>query len=543
MKLEKIENRFSPTEDRKCAAAENGMVSTAFPEATEAGVEMLRRGGNAIDAACAAAFALGVCEPQASGMGGQSMAILHFRGKTIALDGSSRVPSLAHIDRIDKKTHRFQGYKATTVPSTPALLGYLNFHYGKLEWSTILEPALRIAREGYAITQLQHDLQTREVDKFLRMDSLSGAKYFLKDGTTPYAVGDRFVQEDYAQLLEHMSKHGVKSFYTGDIAKQIDEDMRFHEGFLRAEDLALIPWPVERKPISRNYRKLKVFTSPPPGAGRTLLLVLQILKNLPAKVLKRRNAQAYHFMAEIFRKGLLNHKERPFDPNIYSQLPDDKKILSQTFARHLSSTIRNGIDPSLPLTELFTLGNDTTHLSVMDKEGNAIGITQSIELVYGSKVAARGLGFIYNNYMSSLDTQDPSHPYYLRPNAIPWSSVAPVIALYKDKPWLVAGSPGSERIFSAMSQFLSHIVDSSLSIREAMLEPRFHCTVGGKLSIEAERVDPDILSYLEQVGYKLDRREPYSFYLGAIHAVLNCQTKNEFQGVAEIRRDGIAAGL
>ena len=153
MKFDKTEGSFAPTEDSKCASSVGDMVSTAFPEATRAGVEMLHRGGNAIDAACAAAFALCVCEPQASGLGGQSMAMMHFNGKTVAVDGSSRVPSLAHIDRIDKKTHRFQGYKATTVPSTPAVLGYLHFHYGRLEWKEILQPAICIAREGYAITE------------------------------------------------------------------------------------------------------------------------------------------------------------------------------------------------------------------------------------------------------------------------------------------------------------------------------------------------------------------------------------------------------
>ncbi len=543
MKINKIEGKFQPTEDGKCAVAENGMVSTAFPEATEAGVETLRKGGNAIDAAVASAFALSVCEPQASGLGGQSTAIIHYKGKVIALDGSSRVPSLAHIDRIDKKTQRFQGYKATTIPSTPAVLGYLHFRYGKLEWEEILKPAIRIAREGYQISQLQHDLQTRELNKFLAVDSLSGAKYFLKDGKTPYETGEQFVQKDLANLLEHLSRHGVKSFYSGDIARQIDEDMRFHEGFLRAEDLALIPWPVERKPIRRNYRKVKIFTCPPPGAGRTLLLVLQIMKNLPSKFFKNPTPKMFHFLAEIFRKGLLNHKERPFDPNIYPQLPHDKTILSLEFARNLSASIRDEIDPALPLTELFTLNNDTTHLSVMDSEENAIGITQSIELVYGAKAAARGMGFLYNNYMSSLDIKNPSHPYYLRPNAIPWSSVAPIIAFNNNKLWLVAGSPGSERIFSAMSQFLSHIIDGNLPISDAMTMPRMHCTVGGKLSLEEERFDPTIIDYLKQVGYKLDPREPYSFYLGAIHAVLKSQTRNEFQGVAEIRRDGVAMGF
>lgn len=542
MKIKKVEGDFFPTEDHKCATSPGGMVSTAFPDATEAGVEMLRRGGNAIDAACAAAFALCVCEPQASGLGGQSMAIMHYRGKTMALDGSSRVPSLAHIDRIDKKTHRFQGYKATTVPSTPAVLGYLHFHYGKLEWKEILQPSIRIAQQGYKITPLQRRLQEREKEKFLAMDSLSGAKYFLNEGKHPYSVGSKFVQNDLAATLEHLAIHGVKSFYTGDIARTIDEDMRFHEGFLRAEDLALIPWPVERRPIHRTYRMVKVFTSPPPGAGRTLLLVLQILKNVPSRFLKTPTPKMYHFLAETIRKGLLNHKERPFDPNIYPQLPDDKKILSLAFARELSKSIRDGIDPTLPLTELFSLGNDTTHLSVMDGAGNAIGITQSIELVYGAKVAARGLGFLYNNYMSSLDTRDPSHPYYLRPNAIPWSSVAPMIVFYGDKPWMVAGSPGSERIFSTMSQFLSHIIDSNMPISEAMIKPRLHCSVGGTLSLEAERFDPKVIAYLQEVGYKLDPRESFSFYHGAIHAVLKPQTAGDFQGVAEIRRDGTAAG-
>jgi len=163
MKLKAIENHFCPSDDGKCAIARNGMVSTAFPEATEAGVEMLRQGGNAVDAACAAAFALGVCEPQASGIGGQSHAIMHFQGKTIAIDGSSRVPSLAHRDHICESDELRSGYRATTVPSTPAVLGYLHFRYGSLEWSRILEPAIKMASDGYAITRLQHVLQQREL--------------------------------------------------------------------------------------------------------------------------------------------------------------------------------------------------------------------------------------------------------------------------------------------------------------------------------------------------------------------------------------------
>jgi gamma-glutamyltranspeptidase/glutathione hydrolase len=541
MNLKAIEGRFQPTEDGKCAWSANGMVSTAFPEATRAGVEVLEAGGNAIDAACAAAFALSVCEPQASGLGGQSMAILHTRDKNLVLDGSSRVPSLAHLSRMDSE-QMLTGYRATTVPSTPALLGYMHFTYGRASWRTVLEPAIRIAKEGYRITELQHRLQKREQDLFLNVHSQSGARYFLKDGKEPYVVGDKFVQNDLAQLLRFISEEGVKEFYAGEPARQIDQDMKDNNGFLRYEDMALIPWPVLRNPLHRRYRGLSIYTTPPPAAGRTLLLILLVLGNFPAKILKERSPESYHFVAETFRKALLNRKERPFDPNIYPQLPQDKRILSLDFAKMLATSIQDKIDPTLPLADLFPDDNDTTHLSVMDKQGNTVGITQSIERVYGSHTAAKGLGFLYNNYMSSLETKDPSHPYYLRPNAVPWSMSAPVILFRRKQPWMVAGSPGSERIFSAVAQFLSHIIDEDLPISDAMEAPRIHCSIGGKLSYEKGRLDDKVVEYLKNVGYKMDAREPYAFYMGAIHAIIKTQTIDGFQGVAEIRRDGTSAG-
>lgn len=542
MKLEKIENRFQPREDGKSATARKGMVSTAFPEATQAGVEMLGAGGNAVDAACAAALALCVCEPQASGIGGQSSAILHINGKVVCVDGSSRVPSLAHRDHFSSDD-LLVGHRASTVPSTVAFLGYLNFRYGRLSWRQILAPAIRIARNGYAITPLQSHLQKRELKLFQKPKCEWGAHYFLKNGTTPYKPGDRFVQKDLAALLEHLAYNGPKSFYQGDIAELIDKDMRAHDGFLRKEDLAYIPWPVERRAIKRRYRKTQVYTCPPPTSGRTLLLVLQMLNNLPSKFIRHRSPESYHFIAETFRKAMMNHKERPYDPNIYPQLPDDKRILTRDYARHLSSTIRNVIDPSLPLAEPFQTGQDTTHLSVMDEDGNAAGITQSIERVYGSHAAAEGLGFIYNNYMSALEVEDPSHPYYLRPGAVPWSSIAPLMVFYQKQPWMVAGSPGSDRIFSTLSQFLTHIIDGNLPIDEAMIRPRMHCTIGGTLYYEKERFPKDIIKYLKGAGYKLNSKDPWSFYLGAVHAVVKTQTGEGFQGVAEIRRDGTAQGL
>ncbi|MBL7015571.1 MAG: gamma-glutamyltransferase, partial [Nitrosopumilus sp.] len=213
MDIEKIENSFKPTSDKKCSTAKNGMVSSAFPDATKAGVEMLKKGGNAVDAACATAMAIGVCEPQASGLGGQSMAIIHIDGKTLAVDGSSRAPSLAHISFFEKKSLSRLGYKASTVPSTVATLGYLNERYGRLDWSTIVKPSIRIAKRGYRITKLQHDLQEKHLENFFKVKSKSGAKYFLKDGEVPYEAGDLFVQDDLANTLDLLASYGYRSFY------------------------------------------------------------------------------------------------------------------------------------------------------------------------------------------------------------------------------------------------------------------------------------------------------------------------------------------
>ncbi|MFC1537596.1 gamma-glutamyltransferase, partial [Gemmatimonadota bacterium] len=283
---------------------------------------------------------------------------------------------------------------------------------------------------------------------------------------------------------------------------------------------------------------------PPPAAGRTLLLVLMMLNNLPSRFLKSDQFESKHFLAETFRKAFRQRTQRPFDPNYYLQIPD-KVMLSREFACKLSKSIRDIIDPDLPFIEPpdpKTEG-ETTHLSVMDHKGNAIGITQSIERVYGSKAAAEGLGFLYNNYMLAMDVKNPGHPYYLRPNAIPWTSVAPAIVFHKSKPWIVVGSPGSERIYSTVSQFLINLIDGNLSMDEAMIRPRLHCSIGGKLSLESGRFESTLCTYLNDMGYKIDKREDFSFYMGAIHAVMRCQTTNCFQGVAEIRRDGMAAGV
>jgi len=542
LNVEKIEKSFQVTTDSKFSESKKGMVSSAFPDATKAGVEMLKKGGNAIDAACATALALGVCEPQASGIGGQSMVIMHFQGKTICIDGSTRAPSLATPSKLRHVQDRSIGYRAATVPSTVAVMGFLNEKYGNLDWADVLNPVIKIAKKGYRITKLQHDLQQRELKNFAKVESGSGARYLLKDGKVPYDPKDLFVQEELSEFLSYLGANGYRSFYHGKIPKMIDADMRENKGLLRENDLVMMPKVIEREPLLGKYRNVTVKTFPPPAVGRILLLILMLLNEIPVRTIKNGKPEYYHYLVETFRRSLAFRTQRPYEVSTYKQF-DDRLLHDKTFLKHLSESIADGISiNSQPKPKKFH-DEDTTHLSVMDDEGNTVGITQSIELVYGGKAAAKGLGFLYNCYMSSFEYDNINYPHYLRPNTSPWTSVAPTMLFHKNIPWMTLGTPGSDRIPTTTAQFISSIVDLGSSPNDAMDRPRIHCSVDGTVAVEGERFDESVISHLAELGYKIDSKEPYSYYHGAIHAVIKKQGSKGFQGIAEIRRDGQAIGI
>jgi gamma-glutamyltranspeptidase/glutathione hydrolase len=535
------EESFSPTKDGKFTESDSGMVVTAFPAATQAGITMFKLGGNAVDAACAAALALGVCEPQGSGIGGQTVAILHINGQTIAIDGSTKAPSLAHSSQYKTDTERKRGYKAMTIPSTPAVLGYMNEKYGRLKWKTVVQPALKIASSGYQVTELQSSLLRRELENFLKVPNQSGALYMLKDGKEPYEPGELFIQYDLAGTLAEIASQGYQAMYSGKIAAHIDSDMRKHGGLLRLEDLALIPEVIERVPVEGGYRGYAIKSLPPPGSGETLLLILAMMEKLSPEMLRENSPGKYKWMAEILHKAFLDYRSNPRNPNTFGQIPEGEKDIHHR-ASQLIGEIKSG-ERLLGRDNGAEQGmGETTHLSVMDKEGNVVGITQSLNLVYGAKVATKGLGFLYNNYIEAFQFGKPGHYYNLRPGGIPWPCATPTIVFKNNMPWIVLGSPGSQRIFSSIAQFLSLIIDRNMSMDKAIEFPRIHSEQNGELSMELERMHPAIVEFLKNKGYKIKKREAYSFYMGAIHAALLCQSKNGFQGAADVRRDGTAMG-
>ena len=541
MKLEQIENRITIRDDGKSAIAEGGMVTAAFPEAVEAGIEMLARGGNAVDAACATALALGVCEPAASGLGGQSFAMLHIRGKTVAVDGSSRAPSLAYRHAFTHDDELGLGHRATTVPTTVAVLGYLSRRYGRLPWADLLQPAIRIAQHGYRITAFQNIVQTLAREDLLRAPTQSGACAFLAQGQQPYKVGDRFVQPELADTLSYLADYGPESFYHGPIAERIDRDMRDNGGFLRADDLALIPWPLERQPLHGYYRGLTVLTTPPPTAGDTLLLTLALLDRTPGECFQREEAASYQLLIEMFHKALLHRSQQPYHPNyrplIATNIDDIAPLQS------IWQSLGDDFDCDLSQSTLEQGDGETTHLSVVDDEGNAVALSQSIYTLFGAKTVASELGFLYNNYMKCFNTEDPRHPYYLRPNAMPFTAVAPAILFHRGHPWLVIGTPGAERIYTAMSQVLVNLLDRSMSLPDAIQHHRLHVDLKGVVHIEGEDFNTLIGDFLRQRGYQLRLREAHAFFFGGMQAIMLPRTNKRLFGAADVRRDGIAKGL
>ncbi|RMF80546.1 MAG: gamma-glutamyltransferase [Planctomycetota bacterium] len=511
---------------QRVAVARKGMIATAHYRASEAGAEMFAAGGNAFDAAVAAAFALGVCEPAASGLGGQTMMLVRVgsTGKTIALDGSSRAPNRA-TPKLLTKGQRLRGHTATTVPSTPAVLRYALERYGKLKLAQVLQPAIRLAEEGYEVSMLQHALMRRELKK---LRAGTAGPLFLRDGARPYPVGAIFKQPVLAATLRRLAKRGVKDFYSGQIARQIHDDMVRNDGLIRRDDLAQVPRPIERRPITCRFEGQRVFTFPLPGAGRTLVEMLNIWERLPERLRSLDSPRGAVAFAETVRRAFLDRQDRPFDPNYFPQVEQDR-MLSDDYARAVARQVARRIR---------TRG-ETTHLSAIDAEGNVVSLTQSIERVYGSCAASPELGFLYNNYMSAFDYSDISHPYYMRPNSVPWASVAPTIVYRGRTPWAVLGSPGSERITSAICQVLIRLATTTPFA--AVEAPRLHCSLGGKVSLEATRMRNDIPAALLAKGFEVDVRDPFSFYLGCVQLIV--RDEERFIGVADPRRDGSAAGV
>jgi gamma-glutamyltranspeptidase/glutathione hydrolase len=528
----------------KQARGTGGMVTTAFASASEAAIEILRAGGNAIDAAVAAAWALAVCEPSSSGLGGQTTLLIRFAsGKTLVVDGYSQAPAAVSTGRVSGKEQQ-KGYRACTIPSTPATLEFARKRYGVLPPAKVMEPAIRLAEDGYAITKLQRR-QTKWCQKDL-LASPAAARLFLKEGR-PFQTGDIFRQKELAVTLRRLADVGAEDFYQGRIARAIAEDMARNNGLITEKDLAEAKVPVERDALAVTYRDYQVVSVPPPGGGLQVLLGLKILEQFPSDDLTLQIDRWYEVLAEVTyavfreRDRFVIHP-RDLTPSLL------KWLLSDERASEIAKRIQ--ADCSQTTGEFDTEEpGETTHLCTVDGHGNVVSLTQSIQSLFGAKVANGQLGFLYNNYLCTCKRR--RHPYHLGSRCIPQSNIAPTLVLgnslygevgYGGEPLLVLGAAGSRRITSAILQVISGVIDRGMSLEEAVSLPRVHGLRSRKVHIERPAATEPLLRRLEKRFRNVTIRAPYSYSMGGLQAI-QFRKDRTLVGVADPRRDGTAAGL
>lgn len=536
------------------ALSDYGMVSTGTPEATQAAVGILERGGNAIDAAVAAALVLGVVDSDASGIGGATNILIRLAsGRTLAVDGTSKSPLAIDIEKFRefKASGRTYGYQAVAVPTTLAALEYARARFGTTPMAALLEPAIHAAEHGYPVSHLQV-MWTHKYHEDLMNSSHYLRSLVMADGRTIDEPGTLHCQPDLAETLRTIADEGVNSFYFGDIARRIEEDMIRGGGNLRRSDLATVRIR-EVEPLHTTYRGFDIYTFPPPGGGAGVVAALNLLENHPSEFLAEDSTERHHVLLETFRVAAADAKVAENLGNYLGPHP-----LSKGSARNRVKLITPGRmipDEALSISipeECQQPGESTTQVSVADRWGNVVSLTQTLSRSFGAKVATPGLGFAYNSFLETYNADRPQCAGYLRPNSPCTTNMAPTIVLKNGTLVAALGTPGSNRIPAIIALVISNIVDRDMSLRDAITAPRV--LWGGITYLRsfvevAGQISEKEVEGLERIGHEkmtVLRFPPPAddtmAKFGGINAVGFDPGMGRFIGVADSRRSGVADG-
>ncbi len=545
---------LSPDDIHHPVVAHRGMVATQKSEASEVGLEILQRGGNAVDAAVAVGFALAVVLPRAGNLGGGGFLLFHHAAdnETFAVDYREMAPAAADRDMFltaDGGVHPERSsftHQASGVPGTVAGLTYALERWGTLSLADVLAPSIRLAEEGFVVTQdLAANLEVKR-PLFSRFPSTM-AIFFKADGS-PYRVGERLVQKDLAWSLRQLAEHGADAFYRGAIAQRLVDDMARHDGLITMQDLASYEVKL-RNPVRGSYRGYKVVSMPPPSSGGVhLIQMLNILEGFPLDVWGHNSADTMHHMAETMKMAYADRSQHLGDADFWP-VPVGG-LTSKAYAAQQ----RRQIDPfrSRPSSSLSAgqpapfESSETTHFSVIDGSGNAVSNTYTLNLSYGSRIVAAGTGILLNNEMDDFSSK-PGVPnaYGLvggEANAIsagkrPLSSMTPTIVLRGGEVFLVTGSPGGSRIITTVLQILLNVIDHEMNIASATHAPRMHHQwLPDELRVE-QGMSPDSLRLLAAKGHRVVIRSA----MGGTQSILR-RDGVLFAATDPRRPDGQAAG-
>lgn len=496
----------------------DGLAISSNVLANEIGQKVLEEGGNAIDAAVAVGYALAVVHPAAGNIGGGGFAVIHLaNGENITLDFREKAPLKATRDMyLDESKEVIQdssviGYLAAGVPGTVAGMSEMLDKYGTKKLSDLIEPAIKLAQNGFKITDRQAETMLEVKDEFAKF--ASSKKYFLKSDGSTYKGGEILIQKDLANTLKLIQKEGPKAFYEGAIADLIVKDMEKNGGIITKEDLKNYK-PVWRKPVVGNYRGYDIISMAPPSSGGIHIIeILNIMENANIGDMGFGSINTISLMTEAMRQAYADRSEYLGDPD-FVKVPVEK-LIDKDYAKSIFKKINlNRATPSKNVKPgLGKESNNTTHYSVADKWGNAVSVTYTINASYGSAAAVDGAGFLLNNEMDDFSIKPGVPNIYglvggdanaIEPNKRPLSSMSPTIILKDGKLFMVVGSPGGARIITTVLQVISNVIDHKMNISEAVSAPRFHMQwLPDEIRIEKFGMTKDTIKALENKGYKI----------------------------------------
>lgn len=543
--------------------AQHAMVASVHGLASQAGVEIMQAGGNAVDAAVAVGFALAVVHPQAGNLGGGGfMLIRTAEGATHFIDYREKAPAAATANMyLDAQGNVLPdastlGYRAIGVPGSVAGMVYAEKKYGKLTLPRVIAPAIRLAREGYTLAyEDARDLRDDDLGKFPE-----SKRIFQRNGDY-YQPGEVLRQPELARTLERIAKN-PEDFYNGDLARELAAAVQRGGGLITADDLAHYEVK-EREAIRGTYRGYEIISAPPPSSGGTALVeILNILEGYDLTKLGNRSAASIHLTAEAFRRAFYDRAEFLGDPD-FAKIP-----VAQLIDKKYGVAWRESIDPSHAsaskdlkrpaiFSELEQVAaarpwsgrepENTTHYSVIDPAGEAVAVTTTLNDSFGAHVTAEGLGFLLNNEMDDFSSKPGVPNMYgliqgpanaIGPGKRPLSAMTPTIVLKDGKVFLILGSPGGPTIITTVANILTGVVDYGLDIQEAVNAPRYHHQWMPDAILMEDRISPDTVGLLEGRGHKIRTQH----FWGDGECIMIDPKTGERLGASDGRNNGKAVG-
>ena len=528
------------------------MVSSAHPLASAIGLDVMKNGGNAIDAAIATHFALAVVYPQAGNIGGGGFAVIRMNDGTInSLDFREKAPELAHREmylNADGQLNDLQsthGHMASGVPGAVDGIFTLHQKYGTLPMAEMIEPSIEMAQRGYALTPLAAELLNTKQEEFRKHNRWS----------TPYhndqkwQAGDTIIQPDLAQTLKHIQTNGRNGFYEGIVADEIVSEMQSGNGLISHADLKNYQ-SVWRKPITGNYRGHQIISMAPPSSGGVALIqLLQGTEGYPIADWGHNSTKTIHLMAELERRVYADRATYLGDSD-FVDVPVDKLLDSHYNKQRFSDITFDKATPStlvsageIPPSE----SQETTHLSVVDAEGNAVAITTTLNSSFGNKVMVKGAGFFLNNEMDDFSSKPGSPNQFgliggdanaIAPHKRMLSSMTPTIVTYKDQLKMIVGTPGGSTIITSVYQTLLNVIDHGMGMQESVNAKRVHHQwYPDEIRVETDALTENVKTDLEQLGHQLRMTDK----IGRMDCIL-VLPDGRLEGGADPRGDNTALG-